>query len=406
MGSTNTTLRPSRTGSQAGSILVSVVMLMMTLVSVIYGLSMVTLGAHFENRQSREALRRFYVAHGALKEAAAAFSARRDEGFSDLASSYPKSMGGTRYSVELTIGDSDPDLRPGLLRFVATASDGDRRTRISMMVRDDRVPVAGLFSDSDLVVDGRSLVDSYDSDVGGYAADPNANATVGTNGNAKVFNKSQIRGDLSVGPGKLALLDRATSVTGAVTTNETIQKLPKVTIPKVPLEEEPALQLINAGFVDLGAGDRHWNHLDLSGGTTLRIKGPALIVADTLSVVDQSHLQFDTSEGPVRLFVKNSFSLVNQGSIGALNQKPDDLRIFVETGFVDLSAQVDLFARLYAPNSNVILYDHSHVYGSLVAKGVTADNWAAVHVDEAMFKNINERPGSMTVLSWHPLASE
>ena len=89
--------------------------------------------------------------------------------------------------------------------------------------------------------------------------------------------------------------------------------------------------------------------------------------------------------------------------IRSTTYSPTDITIFVHgKGEVELDSNVQIYAGIYAPNSEIELDSNSEIFGAVVGSTIELDSNAKIHFDEQLL--LVPRPGAeeqpMEILSW------
>ncbi len=391
---------------EQGTVIVATVIMVLLLTCVSLGLAMVTQGAYRENRYDREAMRCFYVADGALSEAYTIF---REKGLETLkATQYPRTMGGLQFRVSVTEGKLDPLLDDGLVRLLASATNGSDTARVAMTVRIDLQPALGVFGDGLVLTNSNVLVDSFDSRVGTYASQisgtrngipyARSKAPVASNGNVQLFSNSMFFGDAKAGPSKSVSVDGNSYVSGTIGKATAKTTLKPVTAPVLPVTGSKKL---DGPSQTLGPGDYHWSSLELYASSTLTIRGPARIVTEKLIIDSNARLLLDTSGGKVEVYVNGITELKSNAIIRPLDNRPASVSLYgTKLGSsMLLDSNVQVTGRIYAPGVDITLKNDPQVWGSVVGRNLSLDSNAKVHVDEALLDGTSA-DGKPVKISW------
>jgi hypothetical protein len=132
-----------------------------------------------------------------------------------------------------------------------------------------------------------------------------------------------------------------------------------------------------------------------------------------LNVANTGKLTFDTTAGPVKLFVNNWLNLTSGSLVQFSGTTPSDVSIFVSAsgfhdrdgdGIKDLAARFlcspPFYGSLYAPGANVTLPPGFEFFGAISAQKLTFNEGARVHFDVALEALNAETEGSVEKLSW------
>ena len=284
----------------------------------------------------------------------------------------------------------------------------------------------GAFStdpDGEIELDSNALVDSYDSADGPYDKNnANENGHIGTNGDITLDGNATVKGDATTGPdGTLTLDGNNSSVSGSTTPATEIQEMQPVQVPPgyetwVNPDNVPSvLHLGKNSTLTLPPGNYHFAELSLDNNAVLNIIGPATIVisGDDLEMDSNSALIIDATApggGHVDIYLTDSsgdpeseLEMDSNTIIRSTTYSPTDITIFVHgKGEVELDSNVQIYAGIYAPNSEIELDSNSEIFGAVVGSTIELDSNAKIHFDEQLL--LVPRPGAeeqpMEILSW------
>ncbi len=151
--------------------------------------------------------------------------------------------------------------------------------------------------------------------------------------------------------------------------------------------------------------------LSLKASSTLRIKGPVIIVMDTdKSVTVAGNAQIEvTATGSLALYTDGDVKIGGTGMVNATTI-PSNLIIYgtdpVPNGqTITLSGTSDLQAVIYTPNANLTLSGTNSTSGSVVANQINVSGTVSFHYDEAL-EDSPDGDQTLQMSSWREMVSE
>jgi hypothetical protein len=133
------------------------------------------------------------------------------------------------------------------------------------------------------------------------------------------------------------------------------------------------------------AGQCGYQSLTIKSGSQLLIQGPSTVVLGALSVESSADVTFDTTNGPIELFVSGNCNLATGSLVSTSGTEPADVLVQVSgtpTSPVTLRASGNLYGLVFVPQAQVILGSPLKVFGALVADKVTLEGAAQLHFDK------------------------
>jgi hypothetical protein len=276
----------------------------------------------------------------------------------------------------------------GMVELECTAMFGTGRATLALVCEPVGIAVAslGFFTSDDLRLNPDVRLDSYDSKVGTYAEQINTplnnQGIVGSNGDVSVASGNLILGDIVYGPtGKLSVAS-GSYITGGSSARPELEVLPPVAVPEIPLGK--AVQHTGGSPLIVPPGEAGYAGLDIGKNSTLILKGPLDIVVDTLTLRLGATLEFDTTDGPVQLFVKESLDLSTSSVVSTSTQITSDSLIFVaapEGKSVSFGAKSQFYGFIYAPEAEIHVAAQYEIYGGVVCKELQLGARGKMHYD-------------------------
>lgn len=335
------------------------------------------------NRQAQAVNRKraFYVAEAGLAEAFAGFSCGKSGNVGSPEE--PALLGEGVFWVEAT------ELQPGVVRFESTGMIGTGEAQLALVARRGDVSVAalGVFSEGEVALGAGSLVDAYDSTKGAYVSQVDkSGAALGSNAEitiaGTISNPSTVKGDVTPGPDAEVATSGSVSITGSTQPALASTELPAIEVPELPLgptqvHSSPYPLVIPAGGVGYEA-------LKVQAGAEVIIQGPAQVVLGALVLEGKAQLSFDTSQGPVELYVTDALSLAPLSLLTTSSTNPALVLIQVPSETAEpiaLRASGAFYGVIYAPDATVVVGAAFEVFGALVSGELAFEGAAKLHFD-------------------------
>jgi hypothetical protein len=261
--------------------------------------------------------------------------------------------------------------KPGTTTLIVTVRGGSATNTMTRGVRMEYKPsfrshvLIGL---NGVSMSGSAYTDSYNSSKGAYsAATAGKNGNIASNGSITLSNTAKVNGDARPGPlNAVALLDSA-SVTGI--------KLPMSSAISYPSVVLPA-GITNLGDVTMSSGTQN-----VAGGTylirNLNLSGTATI----------------NWQGPVTLYIQNSYTVKDRVVINTYQNKPANRVIYFLPTCTTASwtGTNSCVGDLYAPDTNFTVSGSVQKFGRIIAKSINNSSTGGMHADDAL-----PQPGGMS----------
>jgi hypothetical protein len=400
-----------RSDSKAGNALATAVLMILALSAILSALFTMTTAEYVKSRRWRDETRSFYVAEAGANEAYATLVAEGTGGLAALV--YPRTIGQGAYTVDVTLGEDDPDLLDNRVRLVSRGQEGRAQAGIEVIAW--AVPngkfLYAAFGDQGVHLNSNSVIDSYDSNDGPYVGPPPVGAmgSIGSNEDISFDANVAVYGDVTPGPGGV-VIDSApnTLIFGATGAAEDPVVLEPVTVPGAP----PGGALVVDGPQTFGPGSVHWSGVTVHSDGALRIVGPATVVVDDLSVLSNGELVIDAAGGPVEIYSTGDFDLRSNSYLTATSAQAKDVSIYL-TGDTDaspaptiaLNSNAEFTGTIYAPNADLVLESNFHLYGAVMAEEVELASNAELHFDEDLLYQDGVLP-DYEQLAWRILPAQ
>jgi hypothetical protein len=302
----------------------------------------------------------------------------------------------------------------------STGLCGAGRATLSLVLerRSESTASAGFFAENGVVVEGGASVFSYDSRQGPFerqdGTDP-AEARVGSNADLQVGGaegRTAIHGDARPGPTGILLQTGSVHITGSIAPATAPTALPAIDVPSYgSLGNLTAAS--TSGSVRTAAGEASYGRIEVSAGGDLVVRGPARLVVSQLRVHAGGRLQFDTSAGPVRLYVTDWLDLAPTSTVATTDADPRSVAMLISArgtrdrdgdGEPDPPVRLDadgvLQATVYAPEAAVEIPRSLTVAGAMCAEDLTISSGARVYFDRSLVESAGDGDGLPRLFAW------
>lgn len=261
--------------------------------------------------------------------------------------------------------------KPGTSTLIVTVRGGSPSASMTRAVRMEYKQsfrshvLIGLNS---VTMSSSAYTDSYNSSKGAYnAATAGKNGNIASDGNIVLNNTAKVNGDARPGPLKTVTLNDSATVTGLKLPMSTAITYPSVTLP--------------AGVTDLGDVTMSSGVQNVPGGTylirNLNLSGTATI----------------NWQGPVTLYIQNSYNVSGSVVINAFQNKPANrVLYFLPTcANATWTGSNTCVGDLYAPDTNFNVGGSVQKFGRIIAKSINNNSTGGMHADDAL-----PQPGGMS----------
>jgi len=434
--------RTRQGGKRSGSALVLSLIAVMT-VSILAA-SFLEVSAAVTNRQVRSVDNKqaFYLAEAGLIEAYVGVQLGRTGNVGTPLE--PVVFGEGLFWVEAE------NLDDGTVELECTAMVGGGRTTLSLVIErgEESQASLGVFSSESLQIQEGSLIDGYDSRSGDYeqqveegeaAAATRTSSTptqtqtsktpqtttktssgntvgeevdpdgmsigmgnVGSNGAITIVSDSSaptyVYGSVTPGPDQEVTQIGSPTVSGTIEPASVAADLPDVQVPEIELAT-------GVDFADglthvLQSGSTGLEHLTVAGSSDLVLQGPAEIVLGSLTLSESSSIVFDTTYGPIDLFVTGDLLLGAGTSVSTTGVDPSQVTVSVSgESEVQLASTASFYGLWYAPAGTVSITSAFELFGAVVADQLSLGAGVRLHFDTYLSEVALELARPMN-LSW------
>ena len=239
---------------------------------------------------------------------------------------------------------------------------GKTVTVTSVAISSNQYSFVGLNS---VNVSGQGNVDSYDSSLGDYSSgSARSNGDVISNGSIQVGGSGIIKGDGHPGIGKSVYFSGSGTITGSTT---------------------PLKSTLSYSLATLPASYQSVGPINLTSGT---FTGGASGVTTNYycTSVAISHSAWISCIGPVKIYCSGPVN-ISGGYVKTYLNRPMNFQILMlNSSSITLGGQADLYAQVYAPQSDFTQSGKADIFGSIIAKTLTfGGSWqGGVHLDESI----------------------
>ncbi len=303
-----------------------------------------------------------------------------------------------------------------LVSLQSTGMCGVGRATLGLVVRREPVSIAslGVMGADGVTLGNRVLVDSYDSRESTAPTGDAPTSTsyrVSSNGDISLGGNARVLGDATPGPAGSVLLSTGASVTGATTPSSAPLSLPAIDLPQLP--SGTFTNPILPSEVTLPSGEAAYGAVAIAAGSKLTVVGPATLSLEQLSIRALGHLHFDTSSGPVTLYVKDWLNLAPTAKVTFSSRDPKLVTLMVAASQtldrngdlipdppVTIAYQGAFYGSLYAPQARVALPSGFEFFGALAARELAVGGNSKVHFDVALESEGNGAASAVRKLAW------
>jgi hypothetical protein len=331
--------------------------------------------------QSIDKKQAFYLAEAGLAESFGGFTCGKSGAVASEES--PVVLGDGLFWVEAT------ELMPGVFRLDATGMYGSGRARLSLVAQRgiDSVASLGVFAEGQVTVNPGSVIDAYDSTLGVYVDQADkSGAALGSNEavnlSGSLLKPTTVQGDVTPGQGLTVNTLGSVTITGSTTPALETTVLPAVALPALDLG---AAQIHDSPYpLVIPAGSVGYQSLTVQAGSEVEIHGPAQVVLGALTLEAEAQLSFDTSQGPVRLYVTEAASLAASSVMRTSSTNPAEVSFQVpgETALpLAIRSSGPFHGLIYAPEAALLLGAGFEAFGAVVAETLSFEGAVQLHFD-------------------------
>ena len=279
----------------------------------------------------------------------------------------------------------------GMVELECTALYGTGRATLGLACEPVAISVGslGFFTTESMRLNPDVRLDSYDSALGTYASQINTpinnKGKVGTNADMSIASGDFIYGDVVYGPtGKLDTASGAI-ITGGSSARPDLEVLPPIEVPEVKLGT--AIKYSGGTPLVISPGTTGYAGLDIGKNSQLVLKGPLTLVVTSLILRLGAQMTFDTTDGPIELYVTESLDMSTSSVVSTTTQVTGDSLVYVSAPpgkTVSFGAKSQFYGFIYAPNATVHISAQYELYGGLVAKELQLAAQGKMHYDLAI----------------------
>jgi hypothetical protein len=395
-------LRNQGTRSRKGGVLIATLVLVSTVAALSACLFQIDSSRARRQLASTDNKRAFNIAEAGIAEAF--YGVRIGKTGNVGSQTEPARFGDGLFWVVAT------ELGGNVVGLESTGMCGSGRATLALVVHRKPASIAalGVLGGNDVTIGNDAKVDSYDSRTG---APPDETMRLQSNGAIVVGDNATILGDAAPGPQSSITLGKGAKVTGSTAPNDQNVELPLLTVPHIESSGNVSGVLLLPKVLkgEMLAYDK----LNVGSGTQVVIVGPTTLVVDTLTVANTGRLRFDSSGGPITLYVTNMIKLAPGAGLAFSSNDTKGVSLLVPSsenvdhdgdGIADSPVRIGcpgpFYGTLYAPEAKVSLPANFELFGTVAAKHLALGVGAAVHFDEALKADGGDEASTVERLSW------
>jgi hypothetical protein len=322
----------------------------------------------------------------------------------------PARFGDGLFWVEAT------EVATNLINLESTGMCGAGRATLALVVRIQPVSIAslGVMGGDSVTVGNRALVDSYDSRVAAAPTEEtpeSASFRLQSNGDISVGSNAYIDGDATPGPSGSVILSLGAVVAGATAPSNSPVVMPSIDVPELAAKafSSPLVPTL----VTIPSSEGAYGEVYIGPTSKLTIEGPATLSLDELSILDLGHLHFDTTNGPITLYVNDYLNLAPTAKVTFSQRDPKLVSLLIEASAtadhngdllpdapVNFNYAGAFYGSVYAPQARLALPNDFQFFGALAAKQLVLGARSKVHFDVALENESLGDASSVQMLSW------
>ena len=407
---------PGRSGRRRGSAMIAALLVVMAVATLTMVHVQLDLSRAREHRTTVDTKRAFYMAEAGLAEGFLGVVSGKsgNVGTSDEPARFAN---GIFYTVATEEGG-------GRVTLTSTGMCGAGRATLSILIEraSGTNATLGFFGDQGVTVEGGAYIDSWDGSSARYSLPAihvrgplptgarlgsNGSLTVGTNATT-----THVLGDAQPGPNGVLVKGRNTTISGTTAPFLDPQNLPDVHVPSYPSGGTVATSLLQP-LLGLTPGEYAFDALRVAAATKLTLVGPARIVVGDLVVEGRGELAFDTSRGPIELYVTDWLALKSLANVTSNAGDTRSISIQVSAsaskdqdgdGAIDPPVVIEATSKfkgsIYAPDAAVTIPRTFEVFGAVAASQLTVEAGAKLHFDTSLLTAGGGDPGKPRMLGW------
>jgi hypothetical protein len=404
-----------RQDSRRGTALAMIVLCVSALAALSAALLSVSVSNSREQRGEKQEIHASYVCQAGLSQAM--YQLQRGLTGNVGSQGTPATWGPAHVWVQATNVTSD------IVRLRATGIEDEAGASQELVVR--AVPNTiwryGAFGKEFLHMDSNARVDSYNSDLGTYAAQAVngsgssqyalTNGDVGSNGDISIDQNAKVWGDAVAGPSHTTTVLGNAVVTGSTTPASQQVELPSINVPTYTNYGN----LTVSSNTSWTSSNRTYGTLRVGSNKTLTIRGPANIVASSLTLYSGAKIVVDATNGPVTFYVVDNFIMNSNAQIYSTDYKPSKVKlnllsdnvinpeVQVTLDTVDFDSNSQVWGTVYAPNARIVFDSNFQLYGSIMARSLDVDSNSRFHFDEALINATANGVPTYETLCWREI---
>jgi hypothetical protein len=410
--------RPPRSAAQRGNALVGSLAVVVIVGGLGAAMMQMQSSSAARHRETVDAKRALNVAEAGLAEAFYAVTMGKSGNVG--APDAPASCGKGLFWVEAT------EPAPGFVTLKSTGLCGVGRSSLAMTLQRQggSVAVLGIFGAEELRVGASAVLDGFDSAAGTHESQAKATPVGLTTGEgARIRGNAGIRldavgvaipgvplpsplpaygttvfGDATPGPSGSVIPGADVTITGSTAPAGKAAELLSIEVPEVDQTRTQAIP--TAGDIVVGPIDKGFKTIAVPSGRRLVLRGPSVLVVETLSLANRAQLQLDTTGGAVSLYCTDTLSLHAGSTLSSVDRNPKRFALLAKGNKVTIASEGEFHGVLYAPDADVVLPGTLRLFGAAVVKSLTVGPGFRGSFDRALLAASAAPIGLPTSFAW------
>jgi hypothetical protein len=304
------------------------------------------------------------------------------------------------YSVAVVDSTGIPNLQDTIvLRSTGVLSNGVANLEAWIAPEYNQPFKYALYADSSIFLENNTCTDSYNSDSGSYYATRlTEGGDIGSNGTILMENSASVGGDALAATDGGITMDNSSNVAG-----DTVSGVPKTQIEPIPQEDFDSALLVNSAPSGFSGSYKYnsGNHsLSLSGSDVLELSGGTYYFSD-ITLNNQASIRVAPGE-QVTIYMTGDLYL-NQSSSLNFGEPAANMLIYSNGETFKIGQTAQFSAAFYGPNAHVSTRNNTDLFGAIVSKSISIENYSCFHYDRTLSKLNAEKTGEMLMVAWREL---
>lgn len=311
---------------------------------------------------------------------------------------------GADYTVTFE-GDLDSGYQ---LTSVGTCGLATRTVRVTIELNSPFASDYAVLTNGGLDLQNTAFVKGYNS---ADPTDPDIWVKVGTLSNEAssiiVDDDCVIYGDVYIppdgDPDLIVDVQNEKSITGVILNMPNMLEMPAVTPPDFGVSKGA----IEGEFVTLTSSDSgEYTKIDIPPKGRLTINGDVTLrILEGVELDNQAELVV-TEGSTLKLYFDRDIRVKNSAEIINVSKVPDAIQLYGtgENQVINMSNSTDIYAVVYAPNTDIVIYNSVGAYGCFIVDTFRMENNGSLHYDKALKEiTVGDELAFFTVTHWEEL---